>query len=75
MNLQNDLFALLFNSLSGIFQFIASKNGFIVFDDLHWTDSGKKTTQKAAKYLQQYCTEIEQITDELGNFFVILQKN
>jgi predicted O-methyltransferase YrrM len=48
--------------------------GFVVFDDLHWTDNGKKTTQKAAKYLQQYCTEIEQVTDNLGNFFVIFQK-
>lgn len=53
---------------------LVRKGGFIVFDDLHWTDGGKHTTQKAAKYLQQHCTEIEQITDELGNFFVIFQK-
>jgi predicted O-methyltransferase YrrM len=53
---------------------LVRKGGFVVFDDLHWTDNGKKTTQKAARYLQQHCTEIEQVTDELGNFFVIFQK-
>jgi GR25 family glycosyltransferase involved in LPS biosynthesis len=48
--------------------------GYILFDDVHWTDGGKNTTLKAVTYLQQYCNEIERITDELGNNFVIFQK-
>lgn len=53
---------------------LVRKNGYIVFDDIHWIDGGKRTTQKAADYLQQYCTTIEKTTDELGNNFIIFQK-
>lgn len=50
------------------------QGGFILFDDAHWVDGGKNTTLKAITYLQQYCNEIERITDEIGNNFVIFQK-
>jgi hypothetical protein len=45
-----------------------------VFDDILWKDGGKNTTQKAVQYLQQPCTIIDKVTDELGNCFLLFQK-
>jgi len=53
---------------------LISKNGFILFDDVHWTDGNKNTTQKAVLFLQEHCNELNTYTDEIGNCFTVFQK-
>lgn len=37
--------------------------GWIVFDDMNWSENGKVTTRKAVEYLNQHCHKIAEIND------------
>ena len=53
---------------------LVKPGGYILFDDVHWTDGGINTTQKAVRHLQQFCNDIGTHTDEIGNCFTVFQK-
>jgi predicted O-methyltransferase YrrM len=54
---------------------LVRKGGFIIFDDLHWSDGGVVTTQKAVGYLRQHCADVKQVSDDAGNLFGVFQKH
>lgn len=39
------------------------KGGWIIFDDMNWTESGMVTTSKAVQYLNEHCHKIAEIKD------------
>lgn len=39
------------------------RGGWIIFDDINWSENGKNTTQRAVDYLNEHCHKIAEITD------------
>ena len=42
---------------------LVRSGGFIIFDDMNWTENGMSTTRRAIEYLNQHCHKLAEIDD------------